>query len=219
MLKCYELLLLFPPRIESIPPRYRSDLTVVCKGMNFALYPFDSHTCYLKLTSCKYKRGSSKEHNTQPEKSISPQKREATDALNEKGVVQLLTEKAPVNTKLTQIAHFSTVGHDNTEMILRGGFTYHQVNQRALYFNVAVREMDGSSTVFVGKNSNYSMYALEFSLSRIVTQYLLNVYLPTGIFVIISWVSFIIPVEIIAARVVLLITLTLVLINMFNKVT
>ena len=40
-----------------------------------------------------------------------------------------------------------------------------------------------------------------------------------GVFVIISWVSFIIPVEIIAARVVLLVTLTLVLINMFNKVT
>jgi len=39
------------------------------------------------------------------------------------------------------------------------------------------------------------------------------------VFVIISWVSFIIPVEIIAARVVLLVTLTLVLINMFNKVT
>ena len=41
----------------------------------------------------------------------------------------------------------------------------------------------------------------------------------SGVFVIISWVSFIIPVEIIAARVVLLVTLTLVLINMLNKVT
>jgi len=26
---------------------------VVCKGMEFGLYPFDKHFCYLKLTSCK----------------------------------------------------------------------------------------------------------------------------------------------------------------------
>jgi hypothetical protein len=112
-----------------------------------------------------------------------------------------------------------SVGHDNTEMILNGGFTYYAENQRALYFRIEIREMQGSSGVFVGRNSNYSMYALEVHMTRIVTQYLLNVYLPTGIFVIMSWVSFIIPVEIIAARVVLLVTLTLVLINMFNKVT
>ncbi len=123
-----------------------------------------------------------------------------------------------VNSKPLMLRTFS-VGHDATEMLLNGGFTYHARNQRALYFHIDIREMQGSSGVFQGKNSNYSMYALEVHMTRIVTQYLLNVYLPTGIFVIMSWVSFIIPVEIIAARVVLLVTLTLVLINMFNKVT
>ncbi len=34
---------------------FRADLTVVCKGMEFALYPFDKHVCHLKLTSCKYR--------------------------------------------------------------------------------------------------------------------------------------------------------------------
>lgn len=63
------------------------------------------------------------------------------------------------------------------------------------------------------------MYALEIHLTRIVTPYLLNVYLPTGIFTIMSWVSFIIPVDIIAARVALLVTLILVLINIFTYVT
>jgi len=149
-------------RENAVYYKVRSDVTIVCRGMNFALYPFDRHVCYLKLTS---------------------------------------------------------FGHDTTEMILNGGFTYHEQNQRALYFRIDIRETYGSSGVFMGKNSNYSMYALEIHMTRIVTQYLLNVYMPTGVFVIISWVSFIIPVEIIAARVVLLVTLTLVLINMFNKVT
>lgn len=38
----------------------RSDITVVCKGMQFVQYPLDRHTCYLKFSSCKYstKRGS-----------------------------------------------------------------------------------------------------------------------------------------------------------------
>ena len=63
------------------------------------------------------------------------------------------------------------------------------------------------------------MYALEIRLRRYVSPYLLSVYLPTGIFVVVSWVSFLIPVDIISARIVLLVTLVLVLINKFNYVT
>ncbi len=63
------------------------------------------------------------------------------------------------------------------------------------------------------------MYSLEIHLTRFVTPYLLNVYLPTGIFVLMSWVSFFIPAQIIAARITLLITLCLVLINSFNNAT
>ena len=33
---------------------FRSDITVVCKAMEFGLYPLDNHKCYLILTSCKY---------------------------------------------------------------------------------------------------------------------------------------------------------------------
>ena len=32
---------------------FRSDITVVCKAMEFGLYPLDNHKCYLILTSCK----------------------------------------------------------------------------------------------------------------------------------------------------------------------
>ena len=33
---------------------FRSDITVVCKAMEFGLYPLDNHKCYLILTSCEY---------------------------------------------------------------------------------------------------------------------------------------------------------------------
>ena len=33
--------------------KVRSDITIVCKAMEFALYPLDNHKCYLMLTSCK----------------------------------------------------------------------------------------------------------------------------------------------------------------------
>ncbi|TRY80782.1 hypothetical protein TCAL_13054 [Tigriopus californicus] len=146
---------------HSVYFKIRSDLTVVCKGMEFALYPFDSHVCHLKLTS------------------------------------------------------FS---HDTNEMILNGGYTYNQDNQRALPFKVAISRMKDSD-VYRGHNSNYSMFALEIRLRRYVSPYILSCFLPTGIFVVVSWVSFLIPADIIAARIVLLVTLVLVLINKFNYVT
>ena len=63
------------------------------------------------------------------------------------------------------------------------------------------------------------MYGLEIHLSRCVSPYLLNVYLPTAIFVVMSWVSFLIPTDVVPARIVLLVTLCLVIINTFNNVT
>ena len=44
-------------------------------------------------------------------------------------------------------------------------------------------------------------------------------YLPSTLFVITSWVSFLIPPEVVPGRMALLVTLFLVLINIFNNVT
>ena len=32
---------------------YRSDITVVCKAMEFGQFPLDHHKCYFILTSCR----------------------------------------------------------------------------------------------------------------------------------------------------------------------
>ena len=49
-------------------------------------------------------------------------------------------------------------------------------------------------------------------------QYLVQVYLPSCMFVVVSWVSFLIKPEVVPGRMALLVTLFLVLINIFNSV-
>lgn len=52
-----------------------------------------------------------------------------------------------------------------------------------------------------------------------ISRYLYIYYLPSGLFVVVSWVSFLIPPEVIPGRMALLVTLFLVLINIFNTIT
>ncbi len=47
----------------------------------------------------------------------------------------------------------------------------------------------------------------------------MKVYLTTGLFVVVSWISFIVPPEVVPGRMALLVTLFLVLVNIFNSVT
>merc|ERR1719361_1449958 len=70
-----------------------------------------------------------------------------------------------------------------------------------------------------GSSSNYSAYGFEILLSRSLGPFILSVYLPSAMFVMMSWVSFFVPPDIVPARIVLLVTLCLVLINMFNSTT
>ena len=50
-------------------------------------------------------------------------------------------------------------------------------------------------------------------------RYLYIYYLPSGLFVVVSWVSFLIPPEVVPGRMALLVTLFLVLTNIFNSIT
>ena len=56
-------------------------------------------------------------------------------------------------------------------------------------------------------------------LKRNMQKYLYIYYLPSGLFVVVSWASFLIPPEVVPGRMAMLITLFLVLINIFNIVT
>ena len=65
---------------------------------------------------------------------------------------------------------------------------------------------------------NLSSTGIELLLTRNKLKYIPLYYLPSGLFVVVSWVSFLIPPEIVAGRMALLITLFLVLINIFSIV-
>merc|ERR1719154_736036 len=56
-------------------------------------------------------------------------------------------------------------------------------------------------------------------LTRYVSTYIITYYLPSGLFVIVSWISFLIPMDVIAGRMALLVTLFLLLVNIFNTIT
>jgi len=49
-------------------------------------------------------------------------------------------------------------------------------------------------------------------------QFVVQVYLPSAMFVIVSWVSFLVKPEVVPGRMAMLVTLFLVLINIFNSV-
>ncbi len=51
-----------------------------------------------------------------------------------------------------------------------------------------------------------------------ITLYLIRICFP-GLFVIVSWISFLIPMDVIPGRMALLVTLFLVLVNIFNTIT
>ena len=60
---------------------------------------------------------------------------------------------------------------------------------------------------------------IEMKLSRHLLKYLIIYYLPSGLFVVVSWVSFLIPPDVVPGRMAMLITLFLVLTNIFNMIT
>ena len=85
---------------------------------------------------------------------------------------------------------------------------------RYAYFHL--RFYQGQSTLFLG---NYSVAGFELTLRRKVSHYIITYYLPSGMFVIVSWISFLVPPEIVPGRMTLLVTVFLVLVNIFNTIT
>ncbi len=69
---------------------------------------------------------------------------------------------------------------------------------------------------FIG---NYSVAGFELTLRRKVSHYIITYYLPSGMFVIVSWISFLVPPAVVPGRMTLLVTVFLVLVNIFNTIT
>ena len=76
-----------------------------------------------------------------------------------------------------------------------------------------------SSQNFLLSKDMYSVTGFEMVLRRKVPHYLITWYLPSAMFVLVSWISLLIPPENVPGRMALLITVFLVLVNIFNTIT
>ena len=88
-----------------------------------------------------------------------------------------------------------------------------------LDYQVSLTALAEEDRIINYSGANYSVTGLQMKLVRNSQKYLYIYYLPSGLFVVVSWVSFLIPPEVIPGRMAMLITLFLVLINIFNIVT
>ncbi len=95
-----------------------------------------------------------------------------------------------------------------------------RANSIALDYSITISPLNPEDTILdYGNLGNYSLAGFEMVLHRYVSTYIITYYLPSGLFVVVSWISFLIPMDVIPGRMALLVTLFLVLVNIFNSVT
>lgn len=89
-----------------------------------------------------------------------------------------------------------------------------------LDYKITINDLKKQDQLFNGGAlGNFSLAGFEMKLERHFMSYIITYYLPSGLFVVVSWISFLIPPDIVPGRMALLITLFLVLVNIFNNVT
>jgi len=109
--------------------------------------------------------------------------------------------------------------HDNTQIYFTGSWGHDIENQRAQQYELKAMDLDVNDTFLFHADRTFSQTGFQVELKRRRTPVLLQVYLTTGLFIIVSWISFIVPPEVVPGRMALLVTLFLVLVNIFNSVT
>lgn len=109
--------------------------------------------------------------------------------------------------------------HDNTQIYFTGKWAHDIENQRAQQYVLKALDLDYNDTFIEHADRIFSQTGFQVEMVRRRTPVLLQVYLTTGLFIIVSWISFIVPPEVVPGRMALLVTLFLVLVNIFNSVT
>ena len=90
--------------------------------------------------------------------------------------------------------------------------------QRNLQYVIAFSDLHPSDTTVELTSGNYSACGFRVHLNRKRSQLIFQIYLPCILFVFVSWVSFLIRPQVVPGRMALLVTLFLVLVNIFNTV-
>ena len=67
-----------------------------------------------------------------------------------------------------------------------------------LDYDITINKLRENDRIFEGGSlGNFSLAGFEMILHRHVSHYIINYYLPSGLFVVVSWISFLVPAEII----------------------
>ena len=87
-----------------------------------------------------------------------------------------------------------------------------------LDYEIDIMDIKPEETHYMALGMNYSVAGFELILTRKMSFYIVTYYLPSGLFVVVSWISFLVNPEVIPGRMTLLVTIFLVLINIFNTI-
>ena len=129
--------------------------------------------------------------------------------------------KFPLDTQICkfQIGSYSYDDNTMTFTTVRVGFYGKHENSMPLDYAVNLRDLRQNDSILIFDGlGNFSLAGFEIVLDRHASTYIFTYYLPSGVFVVVSWISFLIPVHAIPGRMILLVTLFLVLVNIFNTV-
>lgn len=132
-------------------------------------------------------------------------------------------DKFPMD-KQRCVFRVGSYSYDSTKMIFETGtfgYSSKETNGIALDYDINIQQLAPEDQFLdLGASlGNFSIAGFEMVLTRYVSTYIITYYLPSGLFVIVSWISFLIPMDVIPGRMGLLVTLFLVLVNIFNNVT
>jgi len=129
--------------------------------------------------------------------------------------------KFPMDTQTCKF-QVGSFNYDNTKMVYRTYYLPLMPNstESILDYEVEIANLREEDTFYLpAETGNYSVAGFEMVLNRKVAHYMITYYLPSSLFVVVSWASFLIPSDDIQGRMALLVTLFLVLVNIFNAIT
>ena len=99
---------------------------------------------------------------------------------------------------------FSKVGsfnYDNSKMVFVDEFIANHTQIRSvLDYSIEIRALPKDQKNYVALTGNYSVAGFEMTLKRKVSHYIITCYLPSGMFVMVSWISFLIPPDVVPGR-------------------
>ena len=130
--------------------------------------------------------------------------------------------KFPLDTQRCKL-HVGSFYHNDSKMtfeIVNAKFNNKESNSIPLEYEIEINKLSEKESLLRHKGlGNFSRAGFELKLRRYKSAYIVTYYIPSAICVILSWVSFLIPMGKITTRMALLAFLILVLVNILSTAT